>query len=206
VFCAHSISGGLGVINTLDGLAASKTSALAARDKSSAPATANDISLTNVNTDTASYSEWSRCILPEPGGPANSVSVKLLKVYNISGLKMYIFRAEGTYYYFAVKTEQGWKAAGGKFSGGEVTIYGKAVYTVAEAINAVYREMGVERRVEVRKTKKSVYRTSALSKRIFACWDYATKYSSAHFRQVVQLLSAKPPTKPKASARSVKSF
>jgi len=29
---------------------------------------------------------------------------------------MYIFRAEGAHYYFAVKTEKGWMAVGGKYN------------------------------------------------------------------------------------------
>jgi len=76
--------------------------------------------------------------------------VELLKVYTAGGLKMYIFRAEGLHYYFAVKTEKEWKAAGGKRAKLYVQIYGEAARIVADAINALYREMGVERRVEVR--------------------------------------------------------
>ena len=41
--------------------------------------------------------------------------VELLHVYSAGGMKMYIFRAEGAHYYFAVKTEEGWKTAGGKY-------------------------------------------------------------------------------------------
>jgi len=39
-------------------------------------------------------------------------SVELLKVYSAGGVKMHIFRAEGAYYYFAVKAGREWKAAG----------------------------------------------------------------------------------------------
>jgi len=69
------------------------------------------------------------------------------------GLRMYIFRAEGLHYYFAVKTGQEWRVAGGKLSGGRVMIAGEAAPTIAKAINAIYREMGVERRVEARQMK-----------------------------------------------------
>jgi len=79
--------------------------------------------------------------------------VELLKVYNIGGLKMYAFRAEGVHYYFVVKAEQGWRAAGGKYNGRQVQIFGEAVPIIADAINAIYREMGVERRVEVKQMK-----------------------------------------------------
>jgi len=81
--------------------------------------------------------------------------VELLKVYNIGGVRMYVFRVseEGTHYYFAVKTEQGWRAAGGKYSSRRVFIVGEAARAVAEAINAIYREMGVERRIEVKQMK-----------------------------------------------------
>jgi len=85
--------------------------------------------------------------------------VELLKVYSAGGVKMYIFRAEGVHYYFAVKAEEGWKVAGGKMSGGVVDIYGETVRTVAEAINALYSEMGVERRVQVRQKKTGVFYT-----------------------------------------------
>jgi len=81
--------------------------------------------------------------------------VELLKVYSASGVKMYIFRAEGVHYYFATKTEKGWRAAGGKHVKWHVTIVGEAAVIIAEAINAIYREMGVERRVEVRRQKHS---------------------------------------------------
>jgi len=36
--------------------------------------------------------------------------VELLNVYNVGGMKMYAFRAEGVYYPFAVKTGEGWRA------------------------------------------------------------------------------------------------
>jgi len=82
--------------------------------------------------------------------------VELLKVYNIGGMKMYIFRAEGVHYYFAVKTEREWRVAGGKYVGRQVRIFGETAPAVADAINALYREMGVERRVEVRYDKNRV--------------------------------------------------
>jgi len=71
-------------------------------------------------------------------------------------MEMYAFRAGGLHYYFAVKTEQGWRAAGGKYDGKYVTIHGDAARAIADAINALYREMGVERRVEVRYDKNRV--------------------------------------------------
>jgi len=80
--------------------------------------------------------------------------VELLKVYNVGGVEMYIFRAEGLHYYFAVKTGEGWRAAGGKKSGRHVLIFGEAAPTIAEAINAIYRERGVERRIEVKYDKR----------------------------------------------------
>jgi len=52
--------------------------------------------------------------------------VELLKVYNIGEMRMYAFRVEGVYYYFAVKTGEGWRAAGGKHAKWQVTIYGEA--------------------------------------------------------------------------------
>jgi len=76
--------------------------------------------------------------------------VELLKVYDVGEARMYAFRAEGVHYYFAVKTEKEWRAAGGKYDGTQVQIKGKAAHAVAEAINALYREMDVERRVEVK--------------------------------------------------------
>jgi len=79
--------------------------------------------------------------------------VELLKVHGAGGVKMYVFRAEGAHYYFAVKTEKEWRAAGGKHAKWHVTIVGEAARSVAEAINATYRVMGVERRVEVRRHK-----------------------------------------------------
>jgi len=85
--------------------------------------------------------------------------VELLKVYGAGGLKLYAFRVseEGVYYYFAVKAGEGWKAAGGKHVGKHVQIAGEAVPTIAETINAVYNEMGVERRVEVKLHKGAPY-------------------------------------------------
>jgi len=79
--------------------------------------------------------------------------VELLKVYSASGMKMYIFRAEGAHYYFVVKTREGWRAAGGKYVGRQVTIHGQAARIIAEAINAVYHGMDIERRVEVKYDK-----------------------------------------------------
>jgi len=75
--------------------------------------------------------------------------VELLKVRNAGGLRIYTFQVseEGAHYYFAVKTEEGWRAAGGKQSGRQVMSVGEAIRAVAEAINTIYREMGVERRV-----------------------------------------------------------
>ena len=79
--------------------------------------------------------------------------VELLNVYSIGNMKLYIFRAEGVHYYFAVKTEEGWRAAGGKQNGKHVIIHGEAAPIIAEVINAIYREMGVERKVEVKRLK-----------------------------------------------------
>ena len=78
--------------------------------------------------------------------------VELLKMYSASGMRMYAFRVseEGVYYYFAVKTEEGWRAAGGKYSGKQVMIYGEGAHAIAEVINAAYSEIGVSRRVEVK--------------------------------------------------------
>jgi len=84
------------------------------------------------------------------------LDVELLKVYSAGGMEMYTFRAGGLHYYFAVKTEQGWRAAGGKYDGKYVTIHGDAASAIADAINAIYREMGVERRVGVRYDKNRV--------------------------------------------------
>jgi len=53
-----------------------------------------------------------------------------------------------------VKTGQGLRAAGRKHVGRHVQITGEAAPTIAETINAIYREMGIERRVEVRYDKK----------------------------------------------------
>jgi len=86
--------------------------------------------------------------------------VKLLRVYNAGGMHIYIFRVseEGAHYYFVVKTRQGWRAADGKQSGRQVQINGEAAHAVADAINAVYREMGVDRKIEVRYGKDGVSR------------------------------------------------
>jgi len=82
--------------------------------------------------------------------------VELLKVYNIGGMRVYAFRAEGAHYYFALKTKEGWRAAGGKYDGKMVLIYGEVARAVADAINATYSEMGAERRVEVKYNKDGV--------------------------------------------------
>ena len=79
--------------------------------------------------------------------------VELLKLHSAGGTRMYIFRAEGVHYYFVVKAGEEWKAAGGKYRKRQVQIAGEAVPTIAEAINAIYREMGVDRRVEVKYDK-----------------------------------------------------
>jgi len=87
------------------------------------------------------------------GTPVEVVpGVELLRVYNVGGMRMYIFRVseEGVHYYFAVKTEKEWRVAGGKYNGRQVQIYGKAARAVADAINALYSQMGVERELEVR--------------------------------------------------------
>jgi len=55
-----------------------------------------------------------------------------------------------------VKTEEGCKAVGGRQSGRQVMIFGE----VAEAINALYSEIGVGRRVEVNK-RKTIRHTSS---------------------------------------------
>jgi len=82
--------------------------------------------------------------------------IELLKVYNVGGVNMYIFRTEGVHYYFAVRTKEGWRASGGKLSGRVVDIFGEALRAVADAINAIYSERGVERRVEVKKKRNGV--------------------------------------------------
>jgi len=82
--------------------------------------------------------------------------IELLKVYSASNVKMYIFRTEGAHYYFAVKTKEVWRVAGGKYDGKRTQITGEAAPTIAEAINAIYSEMGVERRVKVRRDKRGV--------------------------------------------------
>jgi len=83
--------------------------------------------------------------------------VELLKVHSAGDMEMYIFRAEGAHYYLAVKTEQGWRTAGGKYVSRQVTIHGQAARIIAEAINAIYREMGVKRRAEVKYDKDSTH-------------------------------------------------
>jgi len=91
-----------------------------------------------------------------PGGlPAEVMpGVELLKVHSVGGLKKYIFRAEDLHYYFAVKTEREWRVAGGKYVERHVNIHGEAVSTIADTINALYREMGIDRRVEVKYGKR----------------------------------------------------
>jgi len=79
--------------------------------------------------------------------------VELLNVHSAGGVKMYIFRAEGVHYYFLVKTREGWRAAGGKRAKWQVQIVGEAARAIADAINTLYRERGVDRRVEVRLLK-----------------------------------------------------
>ena len=78
--------------------------------------------------------------------------VELANAYNNI---IYIFRVveKGVRYYFAVRTKEGWRAAGGKQSGRQVAIASDAAVAVAEAINAIYRERGIERRVEVKRYK-----------------------------------------------------
>jgi len=80
--------------------------------------------------------------------------VELLKVHSVGGMKMYIFRAEGVHYYFAVRTKEGWRAAGAKYDGVQVRIKGQVAEVVAKAINALYREMGIDRGVEVKRGKR----------------------------------------------------
>jgi len=81
--------------------------------------------------------------------------VELLKVYNVGDMKLYALRVseEGTHYYFVVKAGEEWKAAGGKQARRQVLIKGKAVTIIAETINAIYHERGVERRIEVKYDK-----------------------------------------------------
>ena len=91
------------------------------------------------------------------GVPAEVMpGVELLNVHSAGGMKMYIFRVseEGVHYYFAVRTKEGWSAAGGKYDGVQVRIKGKVAEVVAKAINALYREMGIDREVEVKRGKR----------------------------------------------------
>jgi len=76
--------------------------------------------------------------------------VELLKACSAGNVRMYIFRAEGVHYYFVVKVGQDWRAAGGEYDDKHVIIHGEAVRVIADAINSVYREMGLDRRVEVK--------------------------------------------------------
>jgi len=80
--------------------------------------------------------------------------VKLLNMYNANDMKLYVFHAEDVHYYFAVKTKEGWKIAGGKKTVGQIIIYGQAAETVAKAVSAIYSHMGVKGRVEVKYRKK----------------------------------------------------
>jgi len=70
-------------------------------------------------------------------------------------MRMYAFRVseEGVHYYFAVKTEKEWRVAGAKYDGTQVQIYDEAARAVADAINALYSQMGVEMRIEVKYDK-----------------------------------------------------
>jgi len=79
--------------------------------------------------------------------------VELLKVYNVSDMKMYIFRAEGVHYYFVVKSKEGWRAVGGKYDGKKLRVYGDVVHAVADIIGSLYRERGVDRMVEIKLMK-----------------------------------------------------
>jgi len=85
--------------------------------------------------------------------------VELLKEYSAGGMKMYAFRISeaGAHYYFAVKTGEGWRVAGGKYFEQQVQIHGEVAHTVADAINAIYSGMGVERKVEVKTRKGKPY-------------------------------------------------
>jgi len=93
-----------------------------------------------------------------PGGTPGEVmpGVELLKVYSTGGVRMYVFRVseKGVYYYFAVRTRQEWGAAGGKYSSRQVAIHGEVASLIAEAVNVIYREMGVERRIKVKYDKR----------------------------------------------------
>jgi len=81
--------------------------------------------------------------------------VELLKAHSVGGMKMYIFKVseEGLHYYFAIKAEEGWRTVGGKYRERFVIIYGEAVHAIANAINAIYREIGAERSIEVKYDK-----------------------------------------------------
>jgi len=48
----------------------------------------------------------------------------------------------------------GWRAAGGKYGNKQVKIVSKATRVIADAINALYSEMSVERRVKVKYDKR----------------------------------------------------
>jgi len=83
--------------------------------------------------------------------------VELLKAYNTGSMKLYIFRVEGVHYYFVVKTENEWRTAGGKYVDRLVMIYGEVARAIAEAINAIYREKGVDRKIKVKYKKGAPY-------------------------------------------------
>jgi len=51
-------------------------------------------------------------------------------------------------------TKEWRRVAGGKYDGKQVWITGEAARAVAEAINALYRERDVERKVEVKYDRK----------------------------------------------------
>jgi len=54
-------------------------------------------------------------LIKKGGLPAEIMrGIELLNIHSAGDMKMYIFRADGVYYYFAVKTEERWRAAGGE--------------------------------------------------------------------------------------------
>jgi len=53
----------------------------------------------------------------------------------------------------AVMTKEWRRATGGKYDGKQVWVTGEAVRAVTETINTLYREIGVERKVEVKYDK-----------------------------------------------------
>jgi len=62
--------------------------------------------------------------------------------------------------YFAVRTKEGWRAAGEKYGDGWVMIVGNAAEVVAKAINAIYSERSVERKVRYNKGKPYIKLTN----------------------------------------------